>query len=190
MLEVHTKGFAQLQEGRSKWSFVRELISNALDEKISICTVDVQKEGRNPAVIKVEDNGGGFRDLRDAYTLFAPTPKRSDPNVRGRFNLGEKELASIAKEMIIESTKGGVKFKDGKRTRINKKREVGTLVTVVVNWSFSDLSEIDEMIRLVIPPVDVSLEYTSYEDKSKGYVAHTIKRPAQLGRMHEPLPTT
>ena len=190
MLEVHTKGFAQLQEGRSKWSFVRELISNALDEEISLCLVDIQKSGRNPAVIKVEDNGGGFRDLRDAYTLFAPTPKRSDPNVRGRFNLGEKELASIAKEMIIESTKGGVKFKDGKRTRINKKREVGTLVTVVVNWSFSDLSEIDKMIQLVIPPVDVSLEYTSYEDKSKGYVARTIKRPEQLGRMHETLPTT
>ena len=184
MLEVHTKGFAQLQEGRSKWSFVRELVSNALDEKISTCTVDIKKEGRNPAVITVEDDGAGFRDLRDAYTLFAPTPKRGNPDVRGRFNLGEKELASIAKEMVIESTKGGVKFKDGKRSRINKKREVGTLVTVVVNWSFSDLSEIDKMIRMVIPPTGVSLKY------NRQLTTNEIEQPMIIGFASETLPTT
>ena len=115
--EIDVKGFKELQLGRPKWSFVRELISNAMDEDITVCTVDIAKEGRKAATITVEDDGAGFDDLKDAYTLFAPTKKRIDPNVRGRFNLGEKELASIAKSMRIESTKGGVQFVNGKRSR-------------------------------------------------------------------------
>lgn len=167
--EINSKGFAELQAGRPKWSFVRELISNAFDEKITICNVTITKEGRKPAVIVVEDDGEGFRDLRDAYTLFAPTPKRSDPSVRGRFNLGEKEFAAIAKEMRIDTTTGGVHFIDGKRKRINKKREKGTVVTVRVNWSQSDIEEIDKMIRLIIVPDGVTFYYlknTSSENES------------------------
>lgn len=156
--EVDAKGFAELQKGRPKWSFVRELVSNAFDELITMCSVLISKKGRQLAEIVVIDDGEGFRDLSDAYTLFAPTPKRNDPKVRGRFNLGEKELASIAKEMKIESTKGGIHFIGGKRKRINTKREVGTKITVRVNWTHADVYETIEMLKRFIPPNGVTFK--------------------------------
>ena len=92
MFEVNVKGFAQLMAGRPKWHFVRELISNSLDEySVSDITVELVKAPRI-AYVTVTDNGDGFANLSDAYTLFAYTPKRKDAKVRGRFNMGEKDL--------------------------------------------------------------------------------------------------
>ena len=178
--DVDVDGFAEIQRGRQKWEFPRELISNSLDEKITVCKVSVEKDGRNPAIITVEDDGSGFNDLKDAYTLFAPTKKRVDPSVRGRFNLGEKEFASIAKTMVIESTKGGVRFENGERSRINKKRAVGTKVTVEVNWSQADVAEIIGMLNLFIPPKDKRLEVNGRE----------IQSPVLIGSVEERLKTT
>jgi len=152
-LEIDTKGFAELQAGRPKWSFVRELVSNAWDEDVTFCKVDVIKNGNRAAVITVEDDGAGFRDIRDAYTLYGHTPKRADPTVRGRFNLGEKELAAIALSMRIETTCGGIEFpRGGGRRRLTRRRENGTLVTTEVTWTKAEVKEVVEMLRLFMPP--------------------------------------
>ena len=88
MFEVDVKGFAELQMQRPKWHFIRELISNSLDE-MSVSEVSVTlKKDHGVCNIIVTDNGDGFARLSDAYTLFASTPKRSNSNVRGRFNMG------------------------------------------------------------------------------------------------------
>jgi hypothetical protein len=55
----------------------------------------------------VEDDAPeGFYDLTHAYTMFARTRKRSSPDKRGRFNLGEKQVLALCREARIVTTKG------------------------------------------------------------------------------------
>ena len=102
--EVSTEGMRQLHEGRPLWQMVKELVANAWDEDITTCdaTIEYVLEDNNVR-ITVTDDGKGFTDIADAYTLMAPTPKRGIPGVRGRFNIGEKELISIADTATIET---------------------------------------------------------------------------------------
>jgi len=90
--------------------------------------------------------------------------------------------------MKIETTTGGIHFIDGKRKRINKKREQGTVVTVRVNWSQADIEEIDQMIRLIIVPDDVTLNYLkSSPDEDESVI---ITRPGWIDSTESKLRTT
>ncbi|MFZ2656911.1 MAG: hypothetical protein WAX69_18400 [Victivallales bacterium] len=178
-LELLMEGFAQIQRGRPKWSFVRELIANSLDGEITICQISISRDGRNPALIIVEDDGPGFENLKDAYTFYGPTRKKIDPSLRRRFNLGAKEFASIAKTMVIESTKGGVRFDNGERSMIDTRRPVGTKITVEVNWTQDDIEEIIEKLNLLIPPVNKRLEVNG----------EAIHRPEKIDSVEERLKT-
>jgi len=162
MFEVNVKGFAQLMAGRPKWHFVRELISNSLDEySVSDITVELVKAPRI-AYVTVTDNGDGFANLSDAYTLFAYTPKRKDAKVRGRFNMGEKELASIAREMTIHTTSGKVVFNNGKlRKHPRMKREKGTVVDVTIPMSNKEYYETIKMLEMFIFPSNKKVRINS-----------------------------
>ena len=156
--EVCVKGFRSLMVAKPKWHFVRELISNSLDElSVKVIRLTLRKEPRFITII-CEDDGKGFERISDAFTLFAHTKKRSDVSVRGRFNMGEKELASISKYMSIETTTGKVVFKDGKRyASPRKKLERGTIVTAKIGCSNKEFDEIVEMVATFIIPSDKKL---------------------------------
>ena len=120
--EVSTIGMRALHEGRPLWHLVKELIANCWDEEITLCKVDISHEDRGLIQITVEDDGKGFEDITDSWTLMKPTAKRSNANVRGRFNIGEKELLSIAKYATIETVGHTVKFpKEGGRFNSRRK---------------------------------------------------------------------
>ena len=87
--------------------------------------------------------------------------------------------------MKIESTTGGIHIIDGKRKRINKKLPEGTTVTVKVNWSMRDIEEIDNMIRLIIVPAGVTLDYHNNDGN-----AGIINQPEYLDSTEEKLRTT
>lgn len=162
MLQVDLEGFAALQAGRPAWNFVRELVSNAWDEEITACSVTIEKEGNKLAVIRIIDDGPGFADLKDAYTLFGHTPKRSDPTVRGRFNLGEKELAAIAGEMEIKTTKGTVRFTRDRKLEVKKGKDFrtsqGTEITAQINWTKVQVEESIEMLRKFLTPAGIDFK--------------------------------
>jgi len=160
MFKVDVKGFRQLMLGRPRWHFIRELISNSLDElSVGYIIVTLDKTPRY-CNIKVEDDGDGFERLSDAYTLFAPTKKRSDAKVRGRFNLGEKELASISKEMSIETTTGKVVFKDDKLFRHPKtKRENGTVVSAIIPMNNEEYEFTKNILNWIIIPMGKQVEF-------------------------------
>jgi hypothetical protein len=64
----------------------------------------------------VEDDAPeGFKDLSHAFTLFADSAKKSNPEQRGRFNFGEKLVLAISDEVTIRTTKGGIRFDDAGR---------------------------------------------------------------------------
>ncbi|MEK7783019.1 MAG: hypothetical protein AAB279_03720, partial [Candidatus Binatota bacterium] len=79
-----------MQEGKPKHFIARELVQNAWDESTKKCEFKAEWKNGVANISVTDDSPEGFRDLSDAFTLFAPTYKRADPTKRGRFNLGEK----------------------------------------------------------------------------------------------------
>src|SRR5439155_2142585 len=151
--EVDTKGFAQLQAGREPWRLAKELVSNSFDEQeVTKVIVDLQMRLEG-AVLVVADDGPGFRDLNDAFTLYSYTYKRNDPTTRGRFNLGEKEIMALAKSGSVVTTSGSVYFtENGRQVQPSNKLRRGTTVTVTMDWTKSEMRDVIEKLQRLIPP--------------------------------------
>jgi hypothetical protein len=48
--------------------------------------------------------------LSHAFRLFAESAKITNPEQRGRFNLGEKLVLALCDEITIRKTKGGLRL--------------------------------------------------------------------------------
>jgi len=170
--EVSTEGMKGLHDGRPLWSLVKELVANAWDEKTTMCAVDIRviPEGSDKTegadrdilgesteerdiIITVEDDGRGFSDVADAYTLMAPTSKRQDSGVRGRFNIGEKEILSVAKSGRVITVGTTIEFpEEGGRIVKANKRKKGTIVTAKVRRPAVEAWETKTQLLNFIPP--------------------------------------
>lgn len=137
----------EFHRGREPWELIKELIQNSWDEapEATLCTVTIQPKAMNGhTLVTVEDDGPGFLNISDAYTLMANTPKRADPKKRGRFNLGEKEFISVAHWAKVETAGHTVSFPQSGGRRITpNKRTRGTKITAEMPWSQ------DQAIQLV-----------------------------------------
>src|SRR5947208_7369358 len=120
--EVDRSGLSKQAEQQPKGGLVVELVQNALDEAgvTQIAVTLARVPGRPLADLTVEDDSPeGFRDLAHAYTLFAASNKRGNPEQRGQFNLGEKLVLAVCDQASISTTKGTVVF-DPDEGRIEK----------------------------------------------------------------------
>lgn len=167
--EVDLKGMRELQGARELWRLVKEIPVNVFDEfnredvkiKPTFCHVTIEPvEGHRQIEVAAEDDGQGFQNLEDAYTLFRSTPKRQQPEVAGRFNLGEKELMAQAITGAITTTSGTVEFPPDGSRKVNRwrKRETGTRVWAVLPMTKEGLETCIVMLRRLMPPQ--GLEYT------------------------------
>ena len=94
--EISAEGMKLLHQNRPLWQLVKELVANAWDEPTAdTCWVDISHDA-GIITVEVTDNGQGFSDISDAYTLMAPSAKTTNAQMRGRFNIGEKEIISIS----------------------------------------------------------------------------------------------
>ena len=154
--EIDPEGLKSLNYGREPWDLIKELIQNAWDETpfATECRVGTRgTEGGSATVVTVEDNGSGFADIRHSYTLMSNTPKRSEPTKRGRFNRGEKDVISIAKEATIETTGTTVKFlPDGTREQEPNERLRGTLIELTMPWNEAERVGMTNKLRTLRPP--------------------------------------
>jgi hypothetical protein len=152
--EISTEGMRELQSGREPWQLAKELISNAWDEKATICRVTLRALTTRTAYFSVYDNGQGFKDIADAWTLMKHTDKRLDPEVRGRFNIGEKEILSIAQAAKITTSGKTILFPKtgGRKIRTNTKPIDGTLVEVWLLWGSNQVKETIERLTRMLPP--------------------------------------
>src|SRR5437660_867906 len=116
--DVDRTGLGKQAEEQGKGRLVGELIQNALDEA-GVTRVEITLSpvpGRPLADLAVEDDSPeGFRNLADAYTLFAESYKRTNPEKRGQFNLGEKLVIACCETASISTTKGTVVFDPSER---------------------------------------------------------------------------
>ena len=158
---VSQLGMWELNIGREPWDLIKELIQNAWDEVPSTteCRVTVEpRPDENATKISVEDDGPGFRDITDAYTIMGPTYKRLDPIKRGRFNIGEKDVISVAIEAEVETVGHTVTFpRTGSRVESSNSRENGTVVRVLMPWDEEKSKELVTMLQRFLPPVNCGL---------------------------------
>ena len=147
---VSAEGLRELNAGRAPWTLVKELIQNAWDEapEATRCDVTITPRRDGTTAIAVEDDGPGFAEISDAWTLMANTPKRAEPTKRGRFNLGEKEIIAVALSARIETAGATVTFPagGGRRTAKND-RASGTRVSVTMPWSSDQAGELRKQLR-------------------------------------------
>ena len=96
--KVDTRGLAEIAKRRGVAFIVTEPIQNAWDERSSRVEVTLTPVPGVPLVdLRVaDDSPDGFRDLADSYMMFRRSYKLANPEQRGRFNVGEKLLLSVA----------------------------------------------------------------------------------------------
>src|SRR6266496_4084091 len=132
--KVDTQGLAKILERKGKEFALMELIQNAWDEPgVTKVTVSLEYRGRNKAHLVVEDDAPeGFKDLSHAFTLFAESGKKTNPEQRGRFNLGEKLVLALCDRVMIETTQGGLLFEGRRRYELRPRRTVGTRIECLI----------------------------------------------------------
>lgn len=192
--EVCTEGMRELQLGREPWQLAKEVVSNAWDENTSMCQVWLKSLTSRTAYFSVYDNGKGFKDISDAWTLMKHTDKRLHPEVRGRFNIGEKEILSVAQAAKITTAGKVILFPKtgGRRVRANQKPFHGTLVEVWVLWGANQVKETIDRLKRMLPPKGIQYEvngetiFPKTPHKTTQGVLETVIQP----RPGEPMVTT
>ena len=159
--EVSEAGMRELNGNRQPWDLVKELVQNAWDEApfATECRVTVETQaGGNATMVTVQDDGPGFSDIADAYTLMGHTKKRLSPKKRGRFNVGEKDVISVAIEAEVETVGRTVTFPpEGSRREIANSRTKGTVVRVLMPWNEEQSCELVAMLQRFRPPANCRL---------------------------------
>ena len=178
--EIDTEGMKALHSGRPLWSLVKELVANTWDEPTTTtATVEIsvkKQRGKFLHEVVVEDNGSGFSDVTDAFTLMRHTDKRFDPKTRGRFNIGEKEIISIAETASVETVGTTVTFpKNGGRKVEKNDRTNGTVITANVLKETDMVLETVERLCNFIPPkgITTTINGTVIESSDRTHVADT-----------------
>jgi hypothetical protein len=162
MFDLNTKGFRQVFADRSVTRMVQELVANAFDEKVSRVDVTFEHLGGQDYRLVVKDNSpNGFEDLRDAYTVFAPSKKKDDPSKRGRFCFGEKWVIARCQEVVITTTSGRVIFDvvSDKRSRSPKCTNEGTVIECRLRTTSDEYNKACQQVRQIIVPQQIALTF-------------------------------
>jgi len=156
--EVDKLGLAQILERKGKEFALFELVQNAWDEPgVTKVSVALEHQGRNRALLMVEDDAPeGFKDLSHAFTLFAASAKKANPEQRGRFNLGEKLVLAISDEVTISTTQGSIRFDAQGRHRLRSRQPVGSRIECLLRLTPDECRAIAAQARRLIAPEKIS----------------------------------
>src|SRR5208282_3083546 len=159
--DVDRAGLGKQAEELSKGRLVGELVQNALDEPgvTQIAVTLALVPGRPLADLTVEDDSPeGFRDLAHAYTLFAESYKRANPEQRGQYNFGEKLVLAVCESASISTTKGTVLFTDEGRTeQPRQQRERGSVFQGRIRLTREEYPEVCDYLRSLLLPDNVTV---------------------------------
>lgn len=116
--EIDTEGFKTQMSEMSLWRLIQEVISNSFDETpVSEITCKIAENKKGQVVVDVIDNGDGFRNEKDIYTLFGDSYKRVHKNKRGRYNLGDKQFLARAISGWVKTRETLIEVQDDSRRR-------------------------------------------------------------------------
>lgn len=156
--EVDKQGLAKILERKGKEFVLFELVQNAWDEPgVTKVSVTLDYRGRNKALLVVEDDAPeGFKDMSHAFTLFAESAKKSNPEQRGRFNFGEKLVLAISDEVTIRTTKGGIRFDDAGRHSLRARQDIGSRIECLLRMTENECKAIEPQVRKLISPARIT----------------------------------
>ena len=178
--EVDKKGLQQVQSEKDKFFIIKELVSNSFDEDISLCELNITRLDSVSNITVYDNSKDGFKDLKDSYTMFAPSYKKGLVTKRGRFNVGEKFALAMFQVAKITSTTGSIIFKkDGTRTKSSTKTSEGTTFYGQLKLNAFEKNDLIEKSNLIIPPKDVEFNVNGLP----------VKRPDVYKSFTENLPT-
>jgi hypothetical protein len=162
--DVDKAGLSKQAEEHGRGRLIGELIQNALDET-GVTMIDITLElvpGRPLADLTVEDDSPeGFRDLAHAYTLFAESYKRSNPEQRGQFNVGEKMVLAVCESASISTTKGTVVFdpEQGRIEQPKQKRDRGSVFQGRMKLTREEYPQVCDYLRSLLLPQDIIVTF-------------------------------
>ena len=146
MLEIDLTGWQQQNSGRELYELIREGVQNALDTGEDI---EVTINTRNREIV-IEDDGEGFSDLSEAWTVFAGS-KGDDVTKRGRYGRGIKELIAGCEILTVETVGGIVKFDVfNERRWVDEEhgRDSGTVIRARNSqWTADDIRGVREWVE-------------------------------------------
>ena len=170
---VNHIGLKKNQSDKNKIFIIKELVSNAFDENINKCEVELTWSSEGTKIKVQDDSPEGFKKLADAYTLFNESYKASDTSKRGRFSYGTKSSLAMFKEAKIVSTKGTILFKsNGTRTKTGTKTEKGSIFEGLIKLKKVEFEELLDLSRTIIPPKNV--EFVINDNSIKRSNTHTV----------------
>ena len=156
--EASKEGLRKLVEDRPKVFIIHELLSNAWDTGCKRVDITLEKvPGKPLAKLSVlDDNPDGFSNLSHAWTLFAESERKVDPETIGRYNMGEKLVLALCEEATITTTTGTVHFtSEGRKNKPRLKRDAGSLFTATVRMTHAEFDEVIEALPRIISRPDV-----------------------------------
>ena len=180
---VDRKGLSGIARRHGVERLVLEPIQNAWDENVGVVTLTLEPvpNKRLAKLVVTDDSPDGFRDLADAYTLYKESYKLDDPSKRGRFNMGEKLLLSIAREASIQSTTGTVLFSEKGRRRSSKATEAGSILTAMVDMTRDEIEESLKVATSLIPPQGVHTTINGVKLESRdAFAKRTVTLPTEI----------
>lgn len=178
--DVDKQGLAKLLERKGKEFILYELLQNAWDEQTKNVDVALEKTGTRRYQITVkDDNPDGFKNLSDAFTLFAESYKKADANKRGRFNLGEKLVLALCDAAEIITTTGKVVFDEKGRRKSGNRILVGSAFRGVVRMTDAEAKECLAAAARLIPPPTIKTVVNGQELTHRKPVATLTDTPLQ-----------
>jgi hypothetical protein len=165
--EVDRDGLKQLLGDRSRTFAVAELIQNAWDQNVSEVSLTIEKDRNSRAyrVTVIDDDPNGWKDIKDAFTLFKPSLKKSDPEKRGRFNLGEKLVLALCKEAEIVSVDSAIAFDKAGRRLLRKRVDKGSVFSGLIDLRADEIREFGKHIKTFLAPSGIATTVNLLGDK-------------------------
>lgn len=161
--ELDRAGLAKILQRKGIEFAIFELVQNAWDER-GVTQVDVElqadgQRGRCTLVVR-DDAPNGFSDLRHAYTLFAESKKKDNPEQRGRFNLGEKLVLALCDWAEIMTTTGTVMFGANGRTMKSKHvTERGSIFSACIRMTKAEMLAVRIAFDQLIAPAGITTTF-------------------------------
>lgn len=160
MYDFADESWNQRQQERPLHEVVKEPVQNSMDTGSDI---EISIRYDDNSIIVEDYDSDGVEDISNFTTVFQGT-KGGDPNTRGRFGRGLKELVGASEVTLAQSTGGTVKWDQSDEDAPRKEyeavqRDEGTMIYASnPEWEEEDLDDVKYFLESIIPEPEMEIQ--------------------------------
>ena len=160
MYDFADESWNRRQQERPLHEVVKEPVQNSMDTGSDI---EISIRYDDNSIIVEDYDSDGVEDISNFTTVFQGT-KGGDPNTRGRFGRGLKELVGASEVTLAQSTGGTVKWDQSDEDAPRKEyeevgREEGTMIYASnPEWGEEDLDDVKYFLESIIPEPQMEIQ--------------------------------